>query len=288
MLRFFLLVSCFLFLVSPAQADAFDHYINPILAKAPEAKGVKEVKQLTPELIADHDQVLTDISAAFLVVRTNDARWSKLLVQSARRKLDEEKSVPILLVDRYVTYREGEEQTIQAAGKNLNLFHGFRLNLDIGQVVPEELGGDVRFVAEGNKVYLEPLGKAKLYLLTQGLPEAAPKKTDKVVIGEVFLPRYFTGSYKLYDDGRRSGTLKLTVDDEGEVVGAYYSDKDGAKYEVTGKVGKEKHSIQFIVKLPRTEQTFQGWMFTGDGKAMTGTSKLQSRETGFYAVRVDE
>lgn len=270
------------------RADSFDNYINPILAKAPEAKGVQEIKQLTPALIADHDQVLSDVSAAFLVVKTNESRWSKLLVQSARRKIDADNSVPILLIDRYVTYKEGDEQKVQAIGKNVNLFNGFRLNLDFGQVVPADFSADLRFVAEGDKMFLEPVGKAKMYLLTEPMPEAAPKKTGKLVVGESFEIRYFSGSYKLYDDGRRSGVLKLEVDDEGGVTGGLYSDKDGSKYEVVGKIGKEKHNITFMVKLPRTEQYFVGWMFTGDGKAITGTSELQSRKTGFYAVRIEE
>jgi len=71
-------------------------------------------------------------------------------------------------------------------------------------VVPEKLGGDLRFVNDGGKAYLEPLGKAKLYLLTKPLPEATPKKTAKLVVGETFEPRYFNGSFKLHDDGRRS------------------------------------------------------------------------------------
>lgn len=269
-------------------ADAFDFYINPILDKVPEAKGVKELKQLTPDLLSEYDQVLPEITGTFIVVRTNEGRYSKLLVQSARRKIGADTVLPILLIDRYVTYREGEEQRIQASGQNLNLFNGFRLNLDIGQVVPAEVGCDLRFVAEEGKTYLEPRGKARLYLVTQPLPEATKKKAAKVAIGDTFLPTYFTGTYKLHDDGRRSGTLKLEVDAEGNVSGGYYSDTDGQKYEVSGRVGHPRHGIIFIVKFPQTEQTYQGWMFTGNGQAITGSSRLHTRETGFYAVRVRE
>jgi hypothetical protein len=272
----------------PLRADAFDRYINSILTKVPDAQGVKELKQLTPELISDNDQVLTGLTGAFLVVKTNDGRYSKLLVQLARQKIDADSSIPILLIDHYVTYREGQEQTTYTKGQNVSLFPGFRFNLDIGQVVPPKLGGDLRFVAEGGKTYVEPLGKAKHYLVTQPLPQAAPKKATKLVVGEVFEPRYFNGTYKLYDDGRRSGKLTLRVADNGEVTGAYYSDKDGQKYEVKGKISTPKHAIQFTVKFPQSVQTFQGMLFTGDGKALTGTSRLQDRETGFYALRVDE
>ncbi len=270
------------------QADAFDRYDNPVLAKMPKAPGVKELKQLASDLIADYEHVLPGTTGALIVIETNEGRYSKLLVQSARQKVAAKSSVPILLIHRYVTYREGQERAIQADGKNISLFDGFHFNLDIGQVVPASLGGDLRFVAHDEKIYAEPLGKAKLYLITRPLPEAAPKKSAKLVIGEPFEPRYLNGTYKLQDDGRRSGTLTLQVAGDGEVTGAYYSDKDGRKYEVTGKVGAVKHSVRFTVKFPRAEQVFQAWLFTGDGKALAGFSRLQDREAGFYALRVEE
>jgi hypothetical protein len=287
--RFFVPSVCLLgWLTSVLPAQEFDHYINPILTRVPAAKGVKEIKQLTPDLIIDNDRVIPKASATMIVVRTNEGRLCKLLVQSARQKIDNEKSLPILYIERFVTYKEGEERTVVASGQKLSLFPGFRLSLDLGQIVPEQLGGDLRFVAEGNKGFTEPVGKAKLYLLTQPLPEAKPIKGTKVVIGETFEAKYFTGTFKLHDDGKRSGTLKLTVDGEGNVDGAYYSDRDGQKYEVKGKVGSPLNTIQFTIKLPRTEQVFQGWMFTGDGKAIVGTSRIVQHDAGFYAVRVEE
>lgn len=287
----------FLMTAAPAlRADAFDHYTNPILAKAPMADGVQEIKQLTPALATEHNRVLPNIPSALVVVQTNDGRWSKLLVQAARRKIGDEMPVqiPILLIDRFVTYKEGQEQAVQARGANVFLYNGFHFSLDLGQVVPAGLGGDVRFVAEEGKIYAEPVGKAKMYLLTRAMPEASPKKSPKLVVGEVFETRYFNGTYKLFDDGRRSGTLTLKVDDDGDVTGSYYSDTDGQKYEVLGKVSNPKHLIQFFIKLPRIEQKFQGYLFTGNGKALVGTSRLsdqgkeQDRVTGFYAVRVEE
>ncbi|MCS6850774.1 MAG: hypothetical protein NZ700_06355 [Gemmataceae bacterium] len=273
-----------------AWADAFDLYTNPILAKVPEAAGVQEVRQVTPDLMAEHNRVLPNVSSAFLVVKTNEGRWSKLLIQAARHKLgDSSKSqVPILLIDRFTTYREGEERAIQATGGNIFLFDGFHFSLDLGQVVPPSLGADLRFVASEGKVYLEPLGKAKAYLLTRPLPGAQPVKGGKVVVGEKFDPRYFTGKYKLYDDGRRSGTLVLEVQDGSNVAGWFYSDKDGRKYEVEGKVGSPLHAIVFVIQFPQTRQEFRGLMFTGDGAAIAGTAKLQERESGFYAVRLAE
>jgi hypothetical protein len=288
MIRFLALAAILLYFAAQARADAFDNYTNAVLKKVADADGVKEIKQLTPVLMSENENVLPKTDAALIVVYTNEARYSKLLVRSGFRKIDAERKLPMLLIERFVTYKEGEERQVLAEGKNINLFPGFRFNLDIGQVVPDELGGDLRLVVADGKTYVEPIGKAKLYLLTKPMKEATPKMEPKLVIGETFEPRYFNGTYKLYDDGRRSGTLKLKVADDGEVTGDYYTDKDGKQYDVKGKIGVPAHSIQFTIKLPRAEQSFQGWLFTGDGKAMTGSSKLLEHEQGFYAIRVED
>jgi hypothetical protein len=271
-----------------ARADAFDHYINPILDKMLEGKNVKEIKQLTPNTIIDHDRVLPGIPSAFLIVRTNGNRLAKLLVQAAKQRIDNDKAVPILLVERFVTYKDGEEQTRHAEGKNLSLFAGFRFGLDLGQIVPDVVGGDLRFVVSGDKVYAEPLGKAKLYLVTKHDPAVIPPKAGKFVMGDKFDPKYFSGQFKLYDDGRRSSKLILKVDADGSVTGSYYSDKDGQKYDVQGKIGTPAYAIEFRVRFPRSEQVFKGMLFTGNGKAIAGTSRLAERDAGFYAVRLSE
>ena len=269
-------------------ADAFDLYTNPILARVPKADGARTVKELSREQIIDNDRTLKDAAGTFLVVRTNDNRWSKLLVQYARHKTAAGKSVPMVSIERFVTFKEGQERAVQAASQNVNLYPGFRFNLDLGQVVPEELGGDLRFVVDGDRNYLEPLGKAQLYLVTKPLPEAMPQKTDTVVVGDKFEAKYFNGTYQLHDDGRRSGKLTLKLEENGEVSGSYISDKDGEKYEVRGKLGMPQYHLEFTVKFPRTEQVFQAWLFTGDARALTGSSRMLDREAGFYAIRIDE
>ncbi len=274
-----------LFASGPVRADAFDHYVNPVLDKLVEGKNVKEIRQLTPNLIVDNDRALPGATSAFVVVRTNGNRYAKLLVQAARQKVGAGKLVPILFIERFVTYKEGEERTIQASGKNQSLYAGFRFSLDLGQVVPEEVGGDLRFVVAGDRIYTEPVGKAKLFLVTRHDPAVMPKKGPKFVMGDRFEPRYFNGTFKLYDDGRRSGKLILKVSDDGRVTGAYYSDRDGQKYDVTGKIGEPQHAIRFQIRLPRTEHIFKGMLFTGDGKAIAGTSRLAGRDSAFYAVR---
>jgi hypothetical protein len=274
--------------VPTLRADAFDNYTNPILAKVPQAKGaLKVTRGLPSKVLIEHAGALPGTAGALLVVRTNEGRFAKLLVQPARQKVAGG-DVPILLVDRYVTYKEGEERALQAQGKNLRLFDGFLLSLDVGGVVPAQVGGDLRFVVGTDGPHLEPVGKADLYIVTQNLPEVASKKVTRPQPGAAFEPRFFNGTYKVYDDGRRSGRLHLKVEPNGEVGGHYFSDKDGKKYEVEGKIGNPLHSIQFHITFPRTVQDFKGWLFTDDGRALTGFTRLQGRETGFYAVRVED
>ncbi len=282
----FMTLSMIFLIPAIVRADAFDNYTAPILAKVPDSKSAEKITKLTPELLVQNSRALPGISGAFVVVKTNDNRWAKLLVLPARQKISETESTPIYLIERYVAFREGEERTIHTTGQNVRLFGDFRFSLDIGQVVPASVGADLRVVMDKDNYYLEPIAKAEMYIVTKHLPEANPAKPARLVVGAQFEMRYFNGEYKLYDDGRRSGTLQIKVAENGEVSGNYYSDKDGSKYEVSGKVGNApQHKIEFLVSYPRTSQSFTGYLFTGDGRAITGYSILQGHATGFYAVR---
>src|SRR3990170_4320655 len=79
---------------------AFERYTNDILAKIPQADGVLRVKELTPELLATHSGVLGDARAAFVVVKTNEGRWSKLLVTPAQQRIADKSLLPILVIER--------------------------------------------------------------------------------------------------------------------------------------------------------------------------------------------
>lgn len=285
--RVLTLVVC-LCLPGIARADAFDRITNPELTKAPDAEGVRAIDVLTSKMLADHDRVLKNVTGTLVVVRTNEGRWSKLLIQESQIKFSEEKLAPAMLIDRFTTYKEGQERAVQAGGQNLCLFDGYRLNLDFGQIVPEDAPADLKCSVEAGSIRLTPLGKAKMYLVTKPLIGTDPKAVGKPEVGDAFEPRFFNGTYQLHDDGRRSGKLVLKVDEEGIVTGKYFSDRGGDEYEVAGKIGIQKHAIQFAIKFRQTEQTFQGMMFTGDAMALAGTAKMQNRETAFYAVRVED
>jgi len=275
---------------SLASAAEFDLYTNKVLRDAIDDKKFTEIKELTPDMIVENDSVLSDINGAFIAMRTNDGRYAKLIVRRARVKVKEDQ-VPLILLAQFVTFKDGTDRAVYASGQNVHLYTDFRFQLDFGQVVPTNIGGDLQVTAAADDPYsltLKPVGKAQMYLIAKPLPDLAPKKAPKLVVGENFEIRYFAGKYKLYDDGRRAGELELAVDDKGEVSGFYTSDRDGEKYELFGKVGTPKHAVSFTVKLPRTEQTFSGYLFTGNGKILAGSSKMQGREAGFYAERIEE
>jgi hypothetical protein len=276
--------------VAVARGEQFDYYTYPVLTKAVGGTA-KEVKEVSSDQLGDLTGALPDSPSAFLVVVTNDQRYAKLLVQPARQKVGMDKQAPLLLVDKFTTFSGKSERAVTASGAALHLYPGLRLNLDIGQVVPEAVPADLVCVASDakpNAFMVKPAGTAKLYTVAAPIPGVVPKRAPKLVVGEAFEPRFFAGKFKLHDDGRRSGVLRLEVKEDGEVAGTFTSDKDGKEYEVEGKVGTPRHAIAFSVKFPATTQTFTGFMFTGDGRAIAGTSKMQDREAAFYAVRVEE
>ena len=277
---------CLLGFGSVGQADPFDYHFNTDLIQVPKAKGVKKAKRLTVDLLADVSGLVKGTTGAFLVVKTNENRWAKLMVFPARQRLADGKTVPILLIEKFVTYRAGEERRIECQGENIRLFGNFIFNLDMGQVVPASVGGDIRFVGDKGKPYAEPVGEAEFFLLTKAIATAKADTSEKVVAGKVFIPGYFNGTYKIEEDGRRTGTLKLQVEKDGKVLGYYFSDKDGNKYAVEGKIGSPNHRIDFRIMFPQTTQFFRGWMFTGDAAAIAGSARMQQRETGFYATRL--
>lgn len=283
--RFHLVALALISFATSTREDSFDSYTNESLQKLIESKSVRKVQQVTEADLVEHARVLPGITSAFLVVKTNEGRLAKLLALPARQKIDREKSVSIILLERFVTYREAEERTIQAQGRDVRLFGTFRFNIDWGQVVPAAVPADLAIVTDKDGSRIEAVDKAEVYLITQPVSEVRAKSAAGPPPGAPFTPAFFNGAFKLHEDGRRSGTLHLKVNGEGEVLGHYYSDKDGQKYEVAGKVSNPNNSIQFRIAYSRSIQQFQGWIFTADGQAITGFARLQDRETGFYAVR---
>src|SRR5262245_57815158 len=273
-------------IVPHARADLFDRITNADLATMLKSDGVKTVSEIPSAQLATNQ--IPGITGALIIVQTREGRYCKLIVQAGQQKIGDDRH-PMILIDRFATFKEGDERATVAKGGSIQLFIGVQFNADLGQVVPPAIGGDLELSGgpELAKVTLKAVDPAKMWLVTK-LPKLGPEPGGKLVIGETFEPRYFNGAYKLHDDGRRSGILNLDVDEAaGSVTGSFYSDKDGRKYEVTGKLGTVRHQIQFSIRFPQTEQQYHGFMFTGDGRAIAGISKLKDRETGFYALRIE-
>jgi hypothetical protein len=277
--------------VTCLSAGQFDQIDQLMLQSAIEKGQAKEIKDLTGAVLAEKSGALSDTPAAsLLVVLSNDRRLCKLLVQPARQRIGMDLQVPTLLIDKFITFREGTDRALRASGSSLNIYPSMRFMADLGQVVPEKLGGDLlveELASDPFGFIIKPLKEAKMYVIEKSILPVTPKKEAKKNFGDPFESHYFTGTYKLQDDGRRSGTLTLGVSETGEVSGSFYSDRDGQKYDVKGKIGTPRHSINFRIKFPATEQEFTGMMFTGNGKLIAGTSKLAERESAFVAERTE-
>jgi hypothetical protein len=195
-------------------------------------------------------------------------------------------AVPVLLLERFDTFDAGDLASRVARGKDLILFDGFQVDLDTGQIVPDDQGGDLQFRAGGEDgPRLAALGKAKLYTLVRS-PVAEPAGARRPSIGRTVLPEDFTGRYRLFANGQWCGTLDMKVDPSGGVTGRFRSDLNGVAYPVSGQVAEDvPNRIAFRVKLPRTQQDFDGYLWTEGKGALAGTVTMLERTYGFFAVR---
>jgi hypothetical protein len=271
---------------SLVRADSFDDYTNRDLQKLLETKNVEKVKSASIVDLVTHAQSLPGIRSTYLVVKTNEGRLAKLLVQPAQQKVGKKDTVPILLIDRFVTFLDGEDRTVVAKGQNVRLFNDFRFSLDVGQVVPASVPADLRFAIDGKNETLESVGKAELYVVKEHMKEVAPPKGGKVAVGAAFGPQSFSGGYDFDDDGKRTGELHLKADAKGTITGSFYSAAGGNKYEVEGQVyPNPKNKVDLRIIYPRSVQQITGWMYVSDGRAIVGSSTLNDRESGFTATR---
>lgn len=266
--------------------DAFDLLPRPELAKMSATDSFAPVDELSIKQLAEADGHLAGTTGTLLIAKTNQGRWARILISQARQKIDAEKSVPILLVERFATCMDGEDRALVQSGKDIRLFAGFRFSLDLGQVVPPEMPADFEIVSDDKHLKIKKDKGASLWIVKKEIAPAKPVKPSSIDATKPFGVHWFTGHYRLYDDGRRMGRLEIEADKDGNLSGALYSDKDNKRYELFGKVAMPNHTAQFTVRFPRSEQYFQAWLFTGDGSALAGTTRFGERETGFYATRI--
>ena len=280
----FALASLCLLTASPIWAvDAFDRPTLRALQQA--AKDAEPLDSLSSGQAAELEVLGAGVTSPCIIVKTDQGNWAKVLLGWGLRK-GEGKPVPVLMLERYVTYDSGRPGQTVAAGKDVMLFAGFGFNFDIGQVVPAKQGADVEFTDERR---LAPAGEAEVFGFDGKLLAAqAPRRQVDPHDHQGVLPRDFSGLWKLNADGRWQGMLELIVDDDGNVDGQYLSNETQSTYPIAGKVENPDHRMILEIELVNSVQSFEAFLWTTDKSTMAGTTTMADRKFGFYAVRSDE
>lgn len=265
-----------------ARADIFDEHTAYWLKQATE-KGTPS-PSLTMKDGAKLKPIGKRISTPCIVFKTDDENWTKALITWGLRK-GKNGPTPVLIIERFVTYRGDRPNLTTAAGKDVMLFPGFAFNFDIGQVVPEGQGEDIKCEGEATLTVVEP---AKMYPLNgPAVPEAANDGKAKPADRAEVLPADFAGSWQVRIDGRWEGRWDLKVDDR-RVYGKFISEGTKSEYELNGRIAGLAHNARFDVELANTSQTFDAYLWTKDKSAIAGTVVIAERKVGFYALRVTE
>lgn len=262
-------------------ADVFDLHTSEWLQK-----GIDKQKPRKSLSLADAGKLKTlssDFSSYCVVMTTDEGNVAKALITWGKRR-GPDKTIPVLLIERFVCYRADRGDTAAASGENVMLFAGFTFNFDIGQVVPDGQGGDARFT---DKSLLEPIGKARLYGLDGSqLPAKKPGAALDPDDHDGVLARDFSGAWKVDVDGRWKGELRLTVTNAGRARGKYTSAESKSTYDVTGRRASLKHNLKLTILLDNAEQRIDAFLHTNDKSTMSGTATLADRKFGFHATRI--
>lgn len=262
-------------------SDLFDRHSVVELKLA--AKSATALTEISSAAAAKWKPLSARISSPCLIVQSNDGNWSKALISWGQRKVKgREQLLPVLVLERFVTYRADREGLTTASGKEVMLFAGHSFSFDIGQVVPTGAGADIEFTDSG---LIKPVGDAKLHGLNGSqlcVPDSnKPDPQDH----EGVLPRDFGGTWKVSIDGRWTGTWEITVDEQRTVLGKFTSDDTKSRYELYGKVSNVPHQARIEIDLANTQVSVDAFLFTMDKASMTGTAVMANRKFGFVATR---
>ncbi len=264
-------------------ADVFDRHMASLVKKL--AVEGTATRQLSMADAAKIKPLAPNIGSPCVVLKTSDGNYAKALVSWGLKKgRGTEKPTPLLLIERYVTYRGERLDLTSALGKDVMLFPGFGFDFDIGQVVPDGLGADIVFTAEGELV---SEGDVKLVILNGSqLPPAEKSAKHDPNDHEGVVAQDFTGVWKLNADGRWLGELDLKVTDGGRATGSFTSDESKNAYDITGQTGSTPHNLKLEVFLANTQLSVDGYLWTKDKSQMAGTVTMTGRKFGFVATRV--
>jgi hypothetical protein len=270
----------------PSRGDEFDRLSGEVVGSLLDDAATRTQAALDFRELEALPAVLHDRRAALILVRTDQGNRAKMLVSPGFRKSAAGTLIPVLAVERFEVYDGSKPASRLAHGHDLNLFPGFQLDLDTGQIVPDGLGGDIVFTARGEKDgAIRPAGPARLATVSRP-PDLARPSPGRPSEGTVPRPGDFSGRFRLIANGQWSGLLVLAVDSSGAVSGTYASDASGSVYPVTGKVDQDvRQKIRFTIEFPRSSQNYQGILWTEGKNVMTGSLTMLGRDFGFLAVR---
>jgi hypothetical protein len=259
-------------------ADVFDRHTAKEVQRAVEQG--PPAAQLTLNDAAKIKPLSATLSSPCIVVKTDEGNYAKALVGWGLRK-GGEKPTPVLLIERFVTYRGDRPDLTSAVGKDVMLFPGFAFNFDIGQVVPAGHGADVEFTDSA----LKPVGQATMVALRGSLlPAAEPNAKRNPAAQDGVTLEDFAGEWRIDADGRWTGEWELKVSDGG-ITGTFVSDESKNRYEVTGQAGALPHQARLEVFLANAQMQIDAYLWTKDKSKMAGTLTLAGRKFGFVATR---
>ena len=229
--------------------DLFDRHSLAELKLA--TKETQALTELSSAAAAKWQPLSAKIGSPCLIVQTNDGHWSKALVAWGQRKVKgREQPLPVLVLERFVTYRSDREGQTTANGKEVMLFAGLSFSFDIGQVVPSGSGADIEFTEAG---LIKPVGDAKLFGLNGSRLPAADATKPNPNDHDGVLPRDFAGTWKVSIDGRWTGIWEINVDEQRTVLGKFVSDDTKSRYELYGKVSNVPHQAKLEIDLANSQ-----------------------------------
>ncbi len=265
----------------------FDRLDGERLAAIARGGDVEHRRTLTLKDLDLLPVALKDTRSTFLIVKTGRGNYARMLVSQALRQSENDNSPPVnvFVLERFDTFEPGKSGSRPARGTGVLLFNGSQIDLDSGQIVPKEQGGDLAFLLEGKGgARLDSLGTSEILTFKKPLTIEAPASGPSP--GKTVIPSDFVGKYRLFADGRWSGTLEIEVAADRQITGRFRSESNGMSYPVTGQVEVDPpNKATFAVKFPRSEQEYNAFIWTEGKNAIAGTFVMTERVFGFVAIR---
>jgi hypothetical protein len=297
-----------MFAIGAVRADHFDDHQLAALQGTASRKDCPAAKRITLTDLAGMPKVIQGSpQSVLLVVHTDERNWCKLLVRGGGIKR-RGSSVPktFLHIERMTTYAADPKRGVLADKRDIYLFDGFAIDLDIGQIVAKGDGDDLSFEAtaasnkkESAKEMMEEesrrlgplqgtaIASAGVDIVTPLTPlVAASKTTTRTKTTGAITTSDFVGKYRLDVDGRFTGVLQLRLD-EGKLTGSFTSDQSGSVYRATVSQGSPPQQIKLEISFPRTELKLEVRLFTKSRTKIAGTAMMEENAFGFAAERID-